>query len=60
MTPLPPLVTPGPELTRDETHRYARHLLIPAVGAEGQRRLRAAHVAVLGAGGLGSPALLYR
>lgn len=59
MTPLPPLVTPGPELTRDETHRYARHLLIPAVGAEGQRRLRAAHVAVLGAGGLGSPALLY-
>lgn len=56
---LPPLVEPGPPLTREETHRYARHLLIPAVGELGQRRLRAAHVAVMGAGGLGSPALLY-
>ena len=56
---MPPLVEPGPPLTRDETHRYARHLLIPAVGEAGQRRLRNAHVAVLGAGGLGSPALLY-
>lgn len=59
MTTLPPLVEPGPSLTKDETHRYARHLLIPAVGELGQRRLRNAHVAVLGAGGLGSPALLY-
>ncbi len=56
---LPPLVEPGPELSRDQIHRYARHLLIPAVGMLGQRRLRAAHVAVLGAGGLGAPALLY-
>ena len=56
---LPPLSEPGPELGRDETHRYARHLLVPAIGEVGQRRLRNAHVAVLGAGGLGSPALLY-
>lgn len=54
---LPPLSEPGPALGRDETHRYARHL--PAIGELGQRRLRNAHVAVLGAGGLGSPALLY-
>ena len=53
------MVDPGPPLTRDETQRYARHLLIPDVGEIGQRRLRAAHVAVMGAGGLGSPALLY-
>lgn len=56
---LPALCEPGPELGREETHRYARHLLIPVVGEQGQRRLRNAHVAVLGAGGLGSPALLY-
>ncbi|HHU40434.1 MAG TPA: adenylyltransferase/sulfurtransferase MoeZ [Propionibacterium sp.] len=56
---LPPLVEPGPPLSRDETHRYARHLLVPAIGEVGQRRLRNAHVAVMGAGGLGSPALLY-
>ena len=58
-TSLPPLVEPGPPLTREETHRYARHLLVPAIGEVGQRRLRNAHVAVMGAGGLGSPALLY-
>lgn len=57
--PLTPLVEPGPALTREETHRYARHLLVPAIGLDGQRRLRNAHVAVMGAGGLGSPALLY-
>ncbi|HET8616514.1 MAG TPA: molybdopterin-synthase adenylyltransferase MoeB [Actinomycetales bacterium] len=54
-----PLVEPGPPLTREQTARYARHLLIPDVGEVGQRRLCAARVAVLGAGGLGSPALLY-
>jgi adenylyltransferase/sulfurtransferase len=54
-----PLVEPGPPLTREQTARYARHLLIPDVGEQGQRRLCAARVAVLGAGGLGSPALLY-
>ena len=56
---LPPLVPPGPELTRDEIERYSRHLLIPDVGLIGQRRLRNARVLVIGAGGLGSPVLLY-
>lgn len=55
----PPLVPPGPELTADERTRFARHLLLPDLGLDGQRRLRAARVLVVGAGGLGSPALLY-
>ncbi len=55
----PPLVEPAPELSREEVARYARHLLIPEVGLLGQRRLKAARVLVVGAGGLGSPALLY-
>ena len=55
----PPLVPPGPELTAQERTRFARHLLLPDLGAEGQRRLRAARVLVVGAGGLGSPGLLY-
>ena len=57
--PLPPLVEPAPELTRAQRERYARHLLIPDIGELGQRRLLAARMAVMGAGGLGSPALLY-
>ena len=56
---LPPLVAPGAPLTAAQRHRYARHLLIPDVGDAGQRRLLAARVLVMGAGGLGSPALLY-
>jgi len=56
---LPPLVEPGPELDVAQRRRYSRHLLLPEVGAVGQRRLAAARVAVVGAGGLGSPALLY-
>ena len=56
---LPPLVTPGPELTPEELRRYSRHLIIPEVGVEGQRRLKNARVLVIGAGGLGSPVLLY-
>ena len=56
---LPPLVTPGPELTPEELRRYSRHLTIPEVGLEGQRRLKNARVLVIGAGGLGSPVLLY-
>jgi len=56
---LPPLVEPGPPLSPSDVERYSRHLLIPEVGAVGQRRLRRAKVLVLGAGGLGSPALLY-
>lgn len=55
----PPLVPPGPELTPDERTRFARHLSLPGVGVEGQRRLRGARVLVIGAGGLGSPTLLY-
>lgn len=55
----PPLVPPGPELDATERTRYARHLLLPDLGSAGQRSLRAARVLVVGAGGLGSPALLY-
>jgi sulfur-carrier protein adenylyltransferase/sulfurtransferase len=54
-----PLVEPGPPLDHRQVARYARHLLVPDVGEVGQRRLANARVAVLGAGGLGSPALLY-
>ncbi|TDD69119.1 adenylyltransferase/sulfurtransferase MoeZ [Jiangella aurantiaca] len=56
---LPPLVEPAPELTVDEVRRYSRHLIIPDVGMAGQKRLKNAKVLVVGAGGLGSPALLY-
>lgn len=59
MTSLPPLVEPAAELTKDEVARYSRHLIIPDVGMEGQKRLKNAKVLVVGAGGLGSPALLY-
>ncbi len=48
-----------PELTHDELLRYSRHLLLPEVGLEGQRKLKAARVLLVGAGGLGSPAALY-
>jgi sulfur-carrier protein adenylyltransferase/sulfurtransferase len=48
-----------PELTREEVQRYSRHLIMPEVGMEGQRRLKAARVLCVGAGGLGSPASLY-
>ncbi|HXD28894.1 MAG TPA: molybdopterin-synthase adenylyltransferase MoeB [Arthrobacter sp.] len=54
-----PLVEPGPELGPDELKRYSRHIIIPEVGMAGQRRLKNARVLVIGAGGLGSPALLY-
>ncbi|MGW3467224.1 adenylyltransferase/sulfurtransferase MoeZ [Saccharopolyspora sp. ASAGF58] len=56
---LPPLVEPASELTKEEVARYSRHLIIPDVGMEGQKRLKNAKVLVVGAGGLGSPALLY-
>jgi molybdopterin/thiamine biosynthesis adenylyltransferase/rhodanese-related sulfurtransferase len=56
---LPPLVAPDTELSVDEVKRYSRHLIIPEIGMTGQKRLKNARVLCVGAGGLGSPALLY-
>jgi adenylyltransferase/sulfurtransferase len=56
---LPPLVEPAAELTKDEIRRYSRHLIIPDVGMDGQKRLKNARVLAVGAGGLGSPTLMY-
>lgn len=56
---LPPLVEPASELTIDEVRRYSRHLIIPDVGMAGQKRLKNAKVLCVGAGGLGSPSLMY-
>jgi adenylyltransferase/sulfurtransferase len=56
---LPALVEPAAELTLDEVKRYSRHLIIPEIGMTGQKRLKNSRVLVVGAGGLGSPALLY-
>lgn len=54
------MLTPTlPGLTRDEILRYSRHLLIPEVGLEGQRRLKSASALVIGTGGLGSPVAMY-
>ena len=50
-----PLVDPAADLSPDEVERYSRHLIIPEIGAIGQRRLKNAKVLVIGAGGLGSP-----
>ncbi len=58
-SPLPPLVEPAAELTHQEVARYSRHLIIPDLGVVGQKRLKNAKVLVIGAGGLGSPTLLY-
>ncbi len=59
MKPILPHDRPLPELSRDEILRYSRHLILPEVTLEGQRRLRAARVLLVGAGGLGSPMALY-
>ena len=57
--PLPPLVEPADSLSVEEVRRYSRHLIIPDVAMAGQKRLKAARVLCVGAGGLGSPALMY-
>ncbi len=54
-----PTMTPLPELTTDDLSRYSRHLILPEVGMEGQRKLKAARVLCVGTGGLGSPLALY-
>ncbi|HEY2166007.1 MAG TPA: adenylyltransferase/sulfurtransferase MoeZ [Jatrophihabitantaceae bacterium] len=56
---LPPLVEPASSLSIDEVRRYSRHLIIPDVAMAGQKRLKNAKVLCVGAGGLGSPALMY-
>ena len=56
---LPPLVEAGATLSASEISRYSRHLLLPEIGLEGQQRLKHSRVLVIGAGGLGSPTLLY-
>jgi len=56
---LPPLTAPAPGLGKQEKERYSRHLILPGFGEEAQLRLKNAKVLVIGAGGLGSPALLY-
>ena len=48
-----------PELTTDDLSRYSRHLILPEVGMEGQRKLKAARVLCVGTGGLGSPLAFY-
>jgi molybdopterin/thiamine biosynthesis adenylyltransferase/rhodanese-related sulfurtransferase/molybdopterin converting factor small subunit len=54
-----PVEREAPELTREEVQRYSRHLIMPEVGVDGQRRLKAARVLCIGAGGLGAPAAIY-
>src|ERR687883_200262 len=56
---LPALVEPAADLSVDEVRRYSRHLIIPEIGVTGQKRLKNAKVLCVGAGGLGSPALMY-
>ena len=56
---LPPLVEPVAALTPAQRRRAVRHLVLPGLGEEGQRRLAGARVLVVGAGGLGSPVLGY-
>ncbi len=56
---LPPLVEPAADLSVEEVRRYSRHLIIPEVAMDGQKRLKNAKVLAVGAGGLGSPVLMY-
>ena len=59
MTPYLNLSTETTELSKDEIARYSRHLILPEVGMEGQKKLKAASILLIGAGGLGSPLALY-
>src|SRR5690349_909017 len=52
-------VQPPVELSQNEVVRYSRHLIMPEVGVEGQKRLKASSILLIGAGGLGSPLALY-
>lgn len=56
---VPTAVNTLPELSNEEIKRYSRHLIMPEIGVEGQRRLKSSSVLCVGAGGLGSPALMY-
>jgi molybdopterin/thiamine biosynthesis adenylyltransferase/rhodanese-related sulfurtransferase len=56
---LPPLVEPAADLSVEEVMRYSRHIIIPEVAMDGQKRLKNARVLAIGAGGLGSPVLVY-
>ena len=47
------------QLTKEDYERYSRHLILPEVGVDGQKRLKAASVLCIGTGGLGSPLILY-
>ena len=55
----PPLVNSGPALSGEQSRRYSRQIVIPQIQADGQERIRNAKVLCIGAGGLGSPALMY-
>jgi adenylyltransferase/sulfurtransferase len=55
----PPLVEPAPDLTNAEIRRYSRHLIIPDIAMDGQKRMKNARVLCIGAGGLGSPVAMY-
>ena len=55
----PPLVNPGPVLSAQQARRYSRQIVIPQIQESGQERIRNAKVLCIGAGGLGSPALMY-
>ncbi|KKK54673.1 hypothetical protein LCGC14_3082320, partial [marine sediment metagenome] len=54
-----PAIAGGQVLTEDQVNRYSRHIIMPQVGSLGQRKLMAAKVLIIGAGGLGSPSALY-
>jgi adenylyltransferase/sulfurtransferase len=60
VTVIPPLTSPdGITLSNDEIRRYSRHLILPDIGVDGQKRLKAARVLLIGAGGLGAPVAMY-